>query len=53
MYVENSHDDLKPAAGPWLFFVRTDPKKGVTKFATSESQFFKLIEEYDKNRRTG
>ncbi|MEU3169459.1 endolytic transglycosylase MltG [Streptosporangium sp. NPDC006930] len=44
---------LKPAAGPWLFFVTTDPKKGITKFADSESEFFKLVEEYDKNLGTG
>jgi len=36
---------LKPAAGPWLFFVVTDRKEGVTKFADSESEFFKLAEE--------
>jgi UPF0755 protein len=44
---------LKPATGPWLFFVTTDPKKGITKFADSESEFFKLVKEYNKNRRTG
>ncbi|MGS2644246.1 endolytic transglycosylase MltG [Streptosporangium sp. G12] len=44
---------LKPAAGPWLYFVRTDPEKGITKFASSESEFIKLVEEYKKNRRTG
>jgi UPF0755 protein len=44
---------LKPDAGPWLFFVTTDPEKGVTKFADSESEFFKLVEEFNKNRRTG
>lgn len=44
---------LKPAAGPWLYFVTTDPEKGITKFADSESEFFELVEEYNKNRRTG
>ncbi|MER5423175.1 endolytic transglycosylase MltG [Streptosporangium roseum] len=44
---------LKPAAGPWLYFVTTDPKRGIMKFADSESEFFKLVEEYDKNRGTG
>ncbi|MFF3445199.1 endolytic transglycosylase MltG [Streptosporangium sp. NPDC002721] len=44
---------LKPAAGPWLYFVRTDPEKGVTKFAGSESEFLKLVEEHDRNRRSG
>ncbi|WP_214327548.1 endolytic transglycosylase MltG [Nonomuraea sediminis] len=41
---------LKPAAGSWLYFVTTDPEKGITKFADSPSEYFKLIEEY---RRTG
>ncbi|MFI6600496.1 endolytic transglycosylase MltG [Nonomuraea sp. NPDC050536] len=44
---------LKPAAGPWLYFVTTDPEKRFTKFADSESEFFKLVEEYNKNRRNG
>ncbi|OUC97847.1 endolytic transglycosylase MltG [Streptosporangium minutum] len=44
---------LKPAAGSWLYFVTTDPEKGTTKFADSESEFFKLVEEYDKNRHRG
>ncbi|WP_433247052.1 endolytic transglycosylase MltG [Streptosporangium sp. CA-135522] len=44
---------LKPAAGPWPFFVRTDPKRGITKFADSESEFAKLVEEFNENRRTG
>ncbi|MEU4537464.1 endolytic transglycosylase MltG [Streptosporangium sp. NPDC023825] len=44
---------LKPAAGPWLYFVKTDREKGITKFAASESEFLKLVEEFKKNRRTG
>ncbi|MGJ6965213.1 endolytic transglycosylase MltG [Streptosporangium sp. G11] len=44
---------LKPAAGPWLYFVTTDREKGITKFAASESEFFKLVEEFKKNRRSG
>ncbi|GLX02719.1 endolytic transglycosylase MltG [Microtetraspora sp. NBRC 16547] len=44
---------LNPAAGRWLWFVTTDPKKGVTKFAASESEYLKLVEEYNKNLRTG
>ncbi|MFI6456220.1 endolytic transglycosylase MltG [Streptosporangium amethystogenes] len=44
---------LKPDAGPWLFFVTTDPERGVTKFTDSQSEFVKLVEEYNKNRRTG
>ncbi|AWS47702.1 endolytic transglycosylase MltG [Streptosporangium sp. 'caverna'] len=44
---------LKPADGSWLWFVTTDPKKGVTKFASSESEFLKLKDEWERNRRTG
>ncbi|ACZ83859.1 endolytic transglycosylase MltG [Streptosporangium roseum] len=44
---------LKPAAGPWLFFVVIDQKKSVMKFTDSESEFFKLVEEHNKNRGTG
>lgn len=44
---------LKPAAGPWLYFVTTNPEKRITKFADSGSEYFKLIEEYNKNRRAG
>ncbi|MEU4407815.1 endolytic transglycosylase MltG [Streptosporangium sp. NPDC023963] len=44
---------LKPAAGPWLYFVKTDREKGITKFAASEPEFLKLVEEFKKNRRTG
>ncbi|WP_329084545.1 endolytic transglycosylase MltG [Streptosporangium sp. NBC_01469] len=49
---------LKPAAGSWLYFVTTDPEKGITKFADSESEFIKLVEERKneerkKNHRTG
>ncbi|MEV7805334.1 endolytic transglycosylase MltG [Microbispora sp. NPDC088329] len=44
---------LNPAAGRWLWFVTTDPEKGVTKFADSESAFFTLVEEYKKNLKTG
>ncbi|MEQ4715522.1 endolytic transglycosylase MltG [Nonomuraea sp. B19D2] len=43
---------LKPATGPWLFYVNTDPKQRITKFATSESDFAKLVEERDKKRGT-
>ncbi|MFD8558382.1 endolytic transglycosylase MltG [Streptosporangium canum] len=44
---------LKPATGPWLFYVITDPKKGVMKFTDSESRFFKLVEERRRNHGTG
>ncbi|MFC5819239.1 endolytic transglycosylase MltG [Nonomuraea harbinensis] len=39
---------LKPASGPWLFYVTTDPKKNITKFAASRSDFTKLVQERDK-----
>ncbi|WP_051865825.1 endolytic transglycosylase MltG [Streptosporangium roseum] len=42
---------LKPATGPWLYYVITDPKWGVMKFTDSEAGFFKLLEE--RRRRTG
>ncbi|RCG26170.1 endolytic transglycosylase MltG [Sphaerisporangium album] len=44
---------LKPAPGSWLFFVTTDPKRGITKFTDSESEFFKLAEEFNKNHGAG
>ncbi|MEV6980181.1 endolytic transglycosylase MltG [Sphaerisporangium sp. NPDC051017] len=44
---------LKPAPGNWLFFVTTDPKRGITKFTDSESEFFKLVEEFNKNHGAG
>ncbi|MFF4778936.1 endolytic transglycosylase MltG [Microtetraspora fusca] len=42
---------LNPAAGRWLWFVLTDPKKGVTKFADSESEYLKLVEEHHSRTR--
>ncbi|MCW2878530.1 MAG: aminodeoxychorismate lyase [Sphaerisporangium sp.] len=44
---------LKPADGTWLFFVTTDPKRGITKFTDSESEFFKLAQEFNKNHGAG
>ncbi|MEU8271707.1 endolytic transglycosylase MltG [Sphaerisporangium sp. NPDC049002] len=44
---------LKPADGTWLFFVTTDPKRGITKFTDSEAEFFKLAQEFNQNRGTG
>ncbi|MEU0566507.1 endolytic transglycosylase MltG [Nonomuraea sp. NPDC005983] len=43
---------LRPAKGPWLYFVATDPKKSALKFAASESEFAKLAEERRKNQGT-
>ncbi|GAA2378607.1 hypothetical protein GCM10010404_38590 [Nonomuraea africana] len=42
---------LKPATGPWLYFVITDPGKRVMKFAASEAEFMELAEERAKNLR--
>ncbi|GAA0939567.1 endolytic transglycosylase MltG [Nonomuraea longicatena] len=43
---------LKPAPGAWLYFVATDPKKGVMKFTASGSEFAELVEEHRGNQRT-
>jgi UPF0755 protein len=41
---------LRPAKGPWLFFVATDPKNSnVTKFATTEAERQALLAEYARN----
>jgi UPF0755 protein len=44
---------LNPAKGNWLFFVTTDPAKGITKFTDSETEFFKLRDEFNKNHGSG
>ncbi|MFI7132777.1 endolytic transglycosylase MltG [Nonomuraea sp. NPDC050153] len=41
---------LHPAAGSWLYFVVTDPKRGTLEFATSEEEYAKLAE---RARRSG
>ncbi|MER6949924.1 endolytic transglycosylase MltG [Nonomuraea sp. NPDC000554] len=40
---------LNPAKGDWLFFVATDPKSKVTKFATTDAQFQVLLNELRQN----
>ncbi|MBF8185155.1 endolytic transglycosylase MltG [Nonomuraea sp. K274] len=40
---------LNPAKGDWLYFVATDPKSNVTKFATTEAEFQVLLNEYRAN----
>ncbi|MGP3962519.1 endolytic transglycosylase MltG [Nonomuraea sp. 3N208] len=40
---------LNPAKGDWLWFVATDPKSNVTKFASTEAQRQALLAEYEKN----
>lgn len=44
---------LKPAKGNWLFFVTTDPKRGITKFTDSETEFYKFRAEFNRNQRGG
>ncbi|MGN9840203.1 endolytic transglycosylase MltG [Nonomuraea sp. H19] len=43
---------LKPASGPWLFYVKIDPKTGIMKFADSPGEYTKLVEEHDKKHGT-
>ncbi|GAA2211924.1 hypothetical protein GCM10009850_073850 [Nonomuraea monospora] len=40
---------LNPAKGNWLYFVATDPKSNVTKFANTEAEFNQLLAEYRAN----
>ncbi|RVX42373.1 UPF0755 protein [Nonomuraea polychroma] len=40
---------LNPAKGDWLWFVATDPKSNVTKFASTEAQRQALLAEYRRN----
>ncbi|MGW0810119.1 endolytic transglycosylase MltG [Nonomuraea sp. NPDC002799] len=40
---------LNPAKGSWLFFVATDPKSPVTKFATTDAERQALLAEYERN----
>ncbi|MFF0322511.1 endolytic transglycosylase MltG [Nonomuraea angiospora] len=40
---------LNPAKGPWLYFVATDPKSNITKFATTEAERQALLAEYRRN----
>ena len=37
---------LSPAAGPWLYFVTTDPKARTTEFATTYDEFLALKRKY-------
>jgi UPF0755 protein len=52
--ITNPGDDaieaaLNPAKGPWLYFVATDPKSSVTKFATTEAERQALLAEFRRN----
>jgi UPF0755 protein len=40
---------LSPAAGPWLYFVTTDPKTKKTEFATTYDQFLVLKKKFQSN----
>ncbi|MEW9531315.1 endolytic transglycosylase MltG [Microbispora sp. NPDC049125] len=40
---------LHPADGNWLYFVTTDPKRGITKFTDKETEFWKLRDEFNRN----
>jgi UPF0755 protein len=40
---------FEPEDGTWLFFVATDPKNRITKFATTESDFDRLRAELERN----
>ena len=44
---------LHPAHGNWLFFVTVDPKKHITKFTASVTQFEKFRAELARNIREG
>lgn len=37
---------LKPEKGPWLFFVTTDPDRGITKFASTYEKQLELEKEF-------
>jgi UPF0755 protein len=39
---------FSPADGDWLYFVTTDPKRGVTEFAETQDQFAKLKAKLDR-----
>lgn len=39
---------LKPPKGDWLYFVSTDPDKGITKFTSSYSEFLKFKAEFQQ-----
>jgi UPF0755 protein len=39
---------FNPAEGTWLYFVTTDPKRGITEFATNQEDFAKLKAKLDR-----
>jgi UPF0755 protein len=36
-----------PTAGPWLFFVTVDPSTGTTKFATTQAEHDRNVQEFN------
>ncbi|MGW4643529.1 endolytic transglycosylase MltG [Sphaerisporangium sp. NPDC004334] len=44
---------LKPADGPWLFFVTTDTKRGITKFTDSQEEHDRFVQEFNRNQAGG
>ncbi|WP_433238925.1 endolytic transglycosylase MltG [Streptosporangium sp. CA-135522] len=44
---------LNPTKGDWVWFVTTDTKRGITKFASTEAEFLQLKAEFEKNRNGG
>jgi UPF0755 protein len=39
---------VAPVAGPWIYFVTTDPEKGITKFTDSYAEFLTFKAEYKR-----
>jgi len=39
---------IKPADGPWLYFVATNPETGFTEYATTPAEFAVIKAKYDK-----
>lgn len=44
---------LNPAKGNWTYFVTTDPKRHITKFTASATEFAKFRQELQQNLRHG
>jgi UPF0755 protein len=44
---------LNPAKGPWTYFVTTDPKRRITKFTDSPTEFSKFRQELQQNLAHG
>ncbi|MDP9867271.1 MULTISPECIES: endolytic transglycosylase MltG [Streptosporangium] len=44
---------LHPTKGDWIWFVTTDTKRGITKFTSSETEFFQFKAEFEQNQRGG